>query len=169
MGAQPTLRGDLILQKSFKVGPAAGLLPFRAVTLDASATLTPAGDDWLPPVKYPTPTAFTDLETIVGVITDPVSETTLGTLDTIAQNKVVNVRVVGVVPLMMDDTMDTAPVLINDYVKASVSGANYGGQGAKATRTNNVIDADAHVIGVAWTGVATNNRFGLVRIQPADF
>lgn len=164
MGVQPTYLGDTILQKSFKVGPAAGLTPFRAVILDPVTTV-PVGDDWLPPVKYPNH-SFTALETLLGVIIDPVSETS-GALNVVAQNKFVTVRTHGVVPVMCDDTMAT-PILVNDYVKSSNSAAGTQGMVAKAARTGNVIDTAQHILGVSWNKVTVNNRYALVKIQPQD-
>lgn len=167
MGIQPTFLGNVVLAESFRCGPSAGLLPFRAVCLDNTVTPTNYGTNWLPPVKNPNRT-FAALEAIIGVITDPVAETVSGTIDTIAQNRFVTVRMFGTVPVISDSSVVATPIRIGDYV-ASSSVASMDGRAARATRTGNVIDTAQHVMGVALTPSSASGTYTLIKIQPADY
>jgi hypothetical protein len=192
MGFQPSNMGHRVLEVSGRSGPTAGVLPFRAVILDASATIANVGDLIQAPFKHPS-TTHTDDEHVVGVITGPVTENTLGSdslapasawaaLAYIAQNRAVNVRTQGIVPILCDDSTDSTGINPGDYVKASVSTTTsissqtvtMAGCAAKATKNSSANDfaADQHIIGRSWSKVApaaNASLYALVELQPMEF
>jgi hypothetical protein len=177
MGIQPTLTGHRLLEETFRAGPSTGILPWRIVCLDPTVASTPNyGTQWLPPCKHPS-TTFTAGESVAGVAVDPASENPVGTLVAIVQNRAVNVRTQGTVPILTDDTTGATNILVGDYVRSSTStttttavpNSTCIGCAAKAARTANVINTAQHIIGLAYTRVNVNSRYVLVGLEKGEY
>lgn len=188
MSFNPVNLGNRIHESTFRSGPSTGILPYRFVILDNVAT-TAAGNSALPPVKHPS-TTFTSLETIIGVSVGPEvmaatasdglkPATAWAAFTPTAQNKSVNVRISGTVPVLCDDSTDGTNILAGDYVRSSTSTnvshssqtTTMAGLAAKAARSTNTFSASQHIGGVAWTRVAPSAdkaRYVLIKIQPQD-
>lgn len=192
MGFQPALLGHRILEETFRSGGTYGVLPFRVVILDRTATLTNYGSSYLPPVKHPATTLVTTdklQETPIGVAVGPVSENATGSnglapastwaaLKYVAVGKSVNVRLSGVVPILCDETTYATPIIAGDHVRVSQSTTatilsqtvTMAGCVARGLRTSgyNAFTADQLIVGVSYTGVnaasATISRYALVKL-----
>ena len=126
MALFPVNIGERVLEISQYVSPSAGLLPYRMVVIDSTVTPANYGTTNYGPVKYPT-TAFVNGEAGCGVITGPASQDyTTGneftqTARVIAQNVPVNVRSLGIVPVISDTTTTATPINIGGYVASSTT------------------------------------------------
>lgn len=189
MGFQPTVLGHRVLEETFKAGPSTGIIPFRVVMFDNVATPM-YGTQWLAPIKHPS-TSFTNGEKTAGVAVGPVLENTVGSdglvpasawaaIAAIGQNKAVDVRTQGVVPILCDDSTDGTNILAGDKVRISTSTTtsilsqtvSMKGCIAKAALTNNVPSANQHVVGLSYQKIAPaadSSIYCLVRLEPAEY
>lgn len=191
MGFAPTTIGNRVLEETFRSGPSTGILPWRVVILDNVATLN-AGTQVFAPVKHPS-TTFANGEKALGVAVGPESmivaaasdglapATAWAAFTAIAQNRSVTVRLMGTVPILCDDTTDSTAINAGDYVRTSTSTnttkssqtVTMAGCVAKAAMTtNNVVDANQHVVGLAFSRVAPSadsSIYVMTKLQPAEY
>jgi len=191
MPFSPTNIGNRVLEETFKAGPSTGILPWRVVILDNVATV-PYGTGGYAPVKHPS-TTFTNGEKTLGVAVGPEPQLVTAASDglapasawaafsAIAQNRSVNVRLMGTVPILCDNTTDSTQINAGDFVRISTSTTTsissqtvtMAGTVAKAAMTtNNVVDASQHVVGVAFSRVAPSADsaiFVMTKLQPAEY
>lgn len=188
MGFAPASMGLRLLEDTFKVGPSTGLLPFRVVILDNVATPN-YGTQWKAPIKYPN-TTFANGERVIGVTTGPYAlaatasdglapATAWAAFTPVAQNRSMNVRLHGVVPILCDDTTDGTNINAGTQVKASVSTTvtissqtvTMAGTIAAVTLSTNAPASQSHVIGVSFTRVAPSadsSQYALVHLRPQE-
>ena len=157
-------------------GTVTGMIPYRMVIADTSATLTNVGQQSMTPVAYPTDGSFTAGQKVIGVSMDPVNPiltypgapgSTLLQDQPIPQGKGINVRHLGIAPLWTDNSTASTPIVQGDFVVAS-SVAGYGGCGAKGSLSTNALASSQHCIGRAVSAASANYQIVLVLIIPQE-
>jgi hypothetical protein len=191
MYGMPTTSGNRVLEETFRVGPSTGILPFRVVMLETD-TLG-VGNAAVADVKHPSASAVSDAsEWPLGVAVDPAkpknwvndasySPTSLwDAFVATAQYRQVTVRLMGTVPIMCDDTTESAPIVAGKPVSCSESSTTtissttvtMAGTVKVASYTSNGIAATERPVGIALHAVAPATEMGryvLTLLRPWSF